>query len=47
MTPLDAERLPDGLLERFIGADALSRMSALLRFLTALTVRARGVQTAT
>ena len=36
MPPLDAEHLPAALLEleRFIGADASARMSALLRFLT-------------
>ena len=44
MPALDAEQLPAVLLERFIGADALSRMSALLRFLTPLTVRARSPQ---
>jgi len=39
MPTLAAEHLPGGLLERFVGADALSRLSALLRFLTPLTVR--------
>ena len=47
MPPLDTEHLPAVLLERFIGADALSRMSALLRFLTPLTVRARSMQPTT
>jgi hypothetical protein len=41
MPSLDLERLPDALLERFIAADAAQRMSALLRFLAPLTVRAR------
>ena len=46
MPSLDLERLPDALLERFVGAEATQRLSAMLRFLTPLTVRARGMQTA-
>ena len=46
MPSLDLERLPDALLERFAGADASQRISAMLRFLSPLTVRARCVQTA-
>ena len=40
MPLLDLERLPDALLERFIGTEATQRMSAMLRFLSPLTVRA-------
>ena len=39
MPPLDLARLPEVLLERFVGADAATRMSAALRFLAPLTVR--------
>ena len=46
MPSLDLERLPDALLERFVGADASQRMSAMLRFLSPLTVRACGMQPA-
>ena len=47
MPPLDAGHLPAVLLDRFIGADATTRMSALLRFLTPLTARVGSVQAAT
>jgi hypothetical protein len=40
MPPLELERLPEALLERFVGADAATRMSAALRFLAPLSVRA-------
>ena len=46
MPSLDLERLPDALLERFVGADASQRMSTMLRFLTPLTARVRGMQPA-
>ena len=46
MPPLAAEQLPTALLERFIGTDASQRLSAMLRFLSPLTARARGMQTA-
>ena len=39
MPPLDAARLPEALLERFIGADPAARLSAALRFLAPLTAR--------
>ena len=42
MPPLDTGQLPGNLLERFIGTDAAARMSALLRFLSPLSARARG-----
>jgi len=41
MPTIDRQQLPDSLLERFLGADAAARMSALLRFLCPLTVRSR------
>jgi hypothetical protein len=41
MPTMDLAQLPDSLLERFLGADAAARMSALLRFLCPLTVRSR------
>ena len=44
MPPLDTEALPDALLERFLGSDAATRMSGLLRFLTPLTVQAPRLQ---
>ena len=44
MPPLDTEALPDALLERFLGTDAATRMSGLLRFLTPLTVQAPRLQ---
>ena len=47
MPPLDAEQLPADLLERFIGTDATTRMSALLRFLTPLTARVCSMQATT
>ena len=46
MPPLEVERLPDALLERFIGANATQRMSAMLRFLSPLTVRVAPVANA-
>ena len=42
MPPLDTGQLPGNLLERFIGVDATARMSAMLRFLSPLSVQARG-----
>ena len=44
MPPLDTEALPDALLERFLGTDAATRMSGLLRFLAPLTVAAPSLQ---
>ena len=41
MPSMNLAQLPDSLLERFLGADAAARMSALLRFLSPLTVRSR------
>ena len=41
MPSMNLAQLPDSLLERFLGADAAARMSALLRFLCPLTVRSR------
>ena len=41
MPPLDTERLPANLLERFIGVDAAARLSTLLRFLSPLSARTR------
>ena len=38
MPPVDAGRLPTSLLERFIGADAATRLNGLLRFVRPLTV---------
>lgn len=39
MPPLDVARLPEALIDRFVGADAAERLSAALRFLAPLTVR--------
>jgi hypothetical protein len=41
MPTVNLALLPDSLLERFLGAGAAARMSALLRFLAPLTARAR------
>ena len=47
MPPVDTERLPGNLADRFIGANAAQRMAALLRFLTPLTVGQRTMATLT
>jgi hypothetical protein len=39
MPPVDVDLLPASLLERFVGADAAARLSALLGLLTPLTIR--------
>ena len=46
MPSIDLERLPDALLERFVGTESTRRLSAMLRFLSPLTVRARAAATA-